>query len=141
RPPETGRDTGPAPSEGNWPPPPGSRGGPPVSLPSDPPITARDPVVSTVVASPNLPPAQVINVTSFKMAYEVEDKGASGIGKAEVWVTRDEGRTWTQWSVVEKPESPLLIDLAKTGNAQVEGVYGFKILLQSGAGLSRDAPK
>jgi hypothetical protein len=36
----------------------------------------------------------VINVTSFKMAYEVEDKGASGVGKAEIWVTRDEGRTW-----------------------------------------------
>src|SRR2546430_12302880 len=134
-------DLGPSPV-GTLPPRPGSPGGRPIALPSDPIVTPKgDPVGVTMTAAPNLPPAQVINVTSFKMAYEIEDKGASGIGKAEVWVTRDDGRTWTQWSVVEKPESPLLIDLAKTGNAQVEGVYGFKILLQSGAGLSRDAPK
>jgi hypothetical protein len=43
--------------------------------------------------------------------------------------------------VVDKPESPLVIDLAKNSNAQVEGVYGFKIVLQSGAGLARETPK
>jgi hypothetical protein len=90
-----------------------------------------------------VPAAQVINVTSFKMAYEVEDRGASGVGKAEVWVTRDEGRTWGKWSEVEKPESPLVIDLTRNGaNAkESEGIFGFKVLLQSGAGLSRAAPK
>lgn len=137
-----GTDTGPSPMGGlTFPPAPGSTPGAPPAYPSDPLVTPKDPVVSTVVASPNLPPAQVINVTTFKMAYEVEDKGASGIGKAEVWVTRDDGKKWELWSTMEKPESPLLIDLAKTGNSQVEGVYGFKILLHSGAGLSREAPK
>jgi hypothetical protein len=128
------------------PPAPGTAEGPPRTTPTDSivapvgPAPHGDPVGVTMTAS-NLPAPQVINVTSFKMAYEVEDKGASGVGKAEIWVTRDDGHTWSQWSVVDKPESPLLIDLAKTGNTQVEGVYGFKILLQSGAGLSREAPK
>lgn len=126
------------------PPAPGSPGGPPVA-PLDPlppvGVPKSDPVNVTMTAASNLPPAQVINVASFKMAYEVEDKGASGVGKAEIWVTRDDGRKWELWSTIEKPESPLLIDLAKAGNSQVEGVYGFKILLHSGAGLSRDAPK
>ena len=89
----------------------------------------------------NLPPAQVINVTSFKMAYEVEERGASGVGKAELWVTRDEGRTWRSWQTYEKPETPLIIDLARNANPQTEGIYGFKILLHSGAGLAREVPK
>jgi hypothetical protein len=131
-----GTDTG-------LPPAPGSQGGPPII--SDPPPPAPtskyDSVNVTMTAASNLPPAQVINVASFKMAYEVEDKGASGIGKAEIWVTRDDGRKWELWSTIEKPESPLLIDLAKVGNTQVEGVYGLKVLLHSGAGLSREAPK
>lgn len=139
RPPDSkGLDTG-------LPPAPGAPGGPPISAPFDPPPPATtpksDPVNVTMTAASNLPAPQVINVTTFKMAYEVEDKGASGVGKAEIWVTRDDGRKWELWTTIEKPESPLLIDLAKTGNAQVEGIYGFKVLLHSGAGLSREAPK
>ena len=76
------------------------------------------------------------------MAYEVEDRGASGVGKAEVYVTRDEGRTWQQWQVFEKPESPLVVNLAKPqADSTVEGIYGFKVVLQSGAGLSREVPR
>jgi hypothetical protein len=71
----------------------------------------------------------------------VEDKGASGIGRAEVWVTRDDGHTWTSWQTIDKPESPLVIDLAKKGTKEVEGVYGIKVVLQSGAGLAREVPK
>jgi hypothetical protein len=139
RPPDSkGMDTG-------LPPAPGAPGGPPISSPLDPPPPAAtpkaDPVNVTMTAASNLPPAQVINVTSFKMAYEVEDRGASGVGKAEIWVTRDDGRKWELWNTIEKPESPLLIDVAKAGNTQVEGIYGFKILLHSGAGLSRETPK
>lgn len=137
-----GSDTPPSPPGVALPPAPGSPGAPLVEPPVAPPTAMPDPVgMSTPGVSSHLPAPQVINVTSFKMAYEVEDKGASGVGKAEVWVTRDDGRTWKQWTTVEKPESPLVIDVAKTGNTEVEGVYGFKVLLQSGAGLRREAPK
>jgi hypothetical protein len=96
--------------------------------------------VSTNVLS-GLPAPQVINVTSFKLAYEVEDKGASGVARADIWVTRDDGHTWTQWQTIDKPESMLVIDLAKKGTKEVEGVYGIKVILHSGAGLAREAPK
>jgi hypothetical protein len=138
-----GTDTPPAPA---FPPAPGTPGAPVVA--ADPPVAA--PIgtapktealnVSTNVLS-SLPAPQVINVTSFKLAYEVEDKGASGVGKAEVWVTRDDGHTWAQWQTIDKPESTLLIDLARKGTKDVEGVYGIKVILQSGAGLAREAPK
>ena len=139
-----GSDTIPQPE---FPPRPGTEGAPMIT-PIDPVVAAppvgapkNDPVNVNTSAASNLPAPQVINVTSFKMAYEVEDKGASGVSKAEVYLTRDDGRTWKQWTAIEKPESPLVVDLAKNNNTQIEGVYGFKVLLHSGAGLSREVPK
>lgn len=134
-----GSDTPPAPA---FPPAPGTPGAP-VVPPDTPPVAApsADALnVSTHVLS-GLPAPQVINVTSFKLAYEVEDRGASGVGRAEIWVTRDDGHNWVQWQTIDKPESPLVIDLAKKGVKEVEGVYGIKVVLQSGAGLAREAPK
>ena len=125
-----------------FPPAPGTPGAP-VVPPDAAPVAApkADALnVSTNILS-SLPAPQVINVTSFKLAYEVEDKGASGVGKAEIWVTRDDGHTWTPWQTIDKPESPLIIDLARKGTKDVEGVYGIKVVLQSGAGLAREAPK
>jgi hypothetical protein len=113
---------------------------PPLAAATGPAPRADALSVNTNVLT-NLPAAQVINVTSFKLAFEVEDKGPSGVGKADVYVTRDDGRTWQTWHTVEKPESPLVIDLAKKGNKDVEGIYGIKVVLQSGAGLARETPK
>jgi hypothetical protein len=87
-----------------------------------------------------LPAIQVINVARFAVAYDVEQKGPSGVSKAEVWVTRDDGRSWQKWSTTEKTESPVTVDLATKTNAKVEGVYGIKIVLLSGAGLSSGPP-
>jgi hypothetical protein len=83
---------------------------------------------------------QVINVARFDLAYEVEQKGPSGISKVEIWVTRDDGRTWQKWSSTEKTDGTVTVDLATKNNPQVEGIYGIKIVLQSGAGLSSGPP-
>jgi hypothetical protein len=120
-----------------FPPAPGTPGAPTIP-PGDP--LKSDPVGVSSPLPANLPAPQVINVTSFKLAYEVEDKGASGVGKAEVYVTRDDGRTWNKWQTIEKPESPLVIELARN-QKDIEGIYGVKVVLQSGAGLSREAPR
>ncbi|MEZ6140952.1 MAG: hypothetical protein R3B84_10310 [Zavarzinella sp.] len=103
---------------------------------------SADPVgISSRFQAANLPQIQHINTTSFKLAYDVENKGTSGIGKAEIYVTRDDGKTWTKWDEIVKPESPLIIDLRKNENKQVEGTYGLKVILHSGAGLAQAPPK
>jgi len=124
---------------------------PPVQPPVQPPIQQPAPVEQVsplAVSGPAthnstglpLPNAQVINVARFDVAYDVEQKGPSGVSKAEVWVTRDDGKAWQKWSTTEKTESPLTVDLTARNNPQMEGVYGIKIVLLSGAGLSKGPP-
>lgn len=118
------------------------------TAPATQPLTASNTLASNTVATTNangapLPAAQVINVSRFEMGYEIEGKGASGIGRAEVWVTRDDGKTWIRWAVSDKVDGSITVDLEKTENRTnptVEGMYGFKIVLASGAGLSKGAP-
>jgi hypothetical protein len=119
------------------------------ALPPPPAAESRNEVPGTPLAISNpasspvngpLPPVQIINVSKFDMAFDVEQKGPSGVSKAEVWVTRDDGRSWLRWSIHEKADGPIPVDLKARTNPQAEGVYGFKIVLQSGAGLSRGAP-
>ena len=104
------------------------------------PVKTEIPTGGIAVNTANLPPAQVINVARFDVAFDVENKGPSGVSKSEIWVTRDDGKSWQKWDVSEKGESPVTVDLAKRGNTQVEGIYGIRIVLLSGAGLSKGPP-
>jgi hypothetical protein len=114
--------------------------------PTGPPLAVSSP---TPVNSVPLPPVQVINVTKFDLAFDVEQKGPSGVSKAEVWVTRDNGKSWIRWQESEKGDAPITVDLGRkvarqdqfrTTTDDVEGLWGFKVVLESGAGLSRGAP-
>ena len=88
-----------------------------------------------------LPNVQAINVSRFDLAFDVESRGPSGVSKALLWVTRDDGKNWRQWKEYERAESSIEVDLDVKGNTQLEGGYGFKISLISGGGLSKGQPK
>jgi len=90
--------------------------------------------------APTLPAPQSVSVLEFDLAYDVEQVGPSGVAKAELWVTRDDGRTWVKWCEDEDRKSPIAVNLNSAKSAQVEGLYGFKVVLQSGAGLSKGPP-
>ena len=87
-----------------------------------------------------LPAPQTVNVLDFDLAYNVEQVGPSGVARAELWVTRDDGKTWIKWSEDEDRKSPIAVSLNTGKNPQIEGLYGFKVVLQSGAGLSKGPP-
>jgi hypothetical protein len=87
-----------------------------------------------------LPKANVINYLTFDIGYDVESRGPSGISRVDLWVTRDDGRTWRKWSNHDGKGSSIRVNLNVPYNPQPEGTYGFRIVPVSGAGLSEKEP-
>lgn len=71
---------------------------------------------------------------AFELEYEIESVGPSGIGKVELWGTRDGGRTWSDYAVDTDKRSPMPVSV------EGEGIYGFRILVQSGTGFGGRPP-
>jgi hypothetical protein len=85
-----------------------------------------------------LPPGErprMVNARSFDLEYEVDSVGTSGIAKVELWGTRDGGRTWSSFGVDSDNRSPVRV------NVGGEGIYGFRIVVQSGSGLGGLPPR
>ncbi len=97
---------------------------------------------STPPPSIEMSRAQVINVAQFSLNYDVEQRGPSGLSRVDLWVTRDDGRSWMKWSQHMGRETPIPVHVALDvrGNPQLEGLYGFRLVAVSGAGLSDPAP-
>jgi hypothetical protein len=118
---------------------------PPAPLPTGPtPIAAGSGVNNNglevaAIANPNLPAAKPINFLRFDVSYNLE-AGPSGISRLDLYVTRDDGRTWSKWSQHDGEQKPLRIALDTRGNVSPEGVYGFSLVATSGAGLSGPTP-
>lgn len=81
-----------------------------------------------------LPPLQVVNDPQVSLEYEVTQFGLSGVGKVELWVTPDDGRTWQYLADDPDLKSPITATLPR------EGLYGFRLVIQSGAGLTEGPP-
>jgi len=105
------------------------------------PVTNTPPVGSN---NPQFPPGQrprMVNSRTFEMDYEIDSVGPSGVAKVELWGTRDGGRTWSSYGTDPDNRSPIRV------NVEGEGLYGFRIVVQSGSGLgglpprSGDAPE
>lgn len=84
--------------------------------------------------------AQSINYLAFDLGYEVETRGPSGISRLDLWVTRDDGKTWMKWSQHDAKGASVRVNLNVPGNPQPEGTYGFRVVPVSGAGLSEREP-
>lgn len=85
------------------------------------------------------PTAQFSRSPRFDLNYTL-DSGASGVARVDLYVTRDEGRSWVRWSQHDGRETPLKVVLDTRFNKEVEGDYGFALVPVSGAGLSDGAP-
>ena len=96
-----------------------------------------------------LPPLQIVNKSQVKLDYEVAKLGPSGVGSVDVYVTTDEGQTWgmvrgleaVAGMPVSDPRAPtvkggVLVHLDKD-----DVIYGFYMIVKSGAGLGKAPPK
>ena len=84
--------------------------------------------------------AQVINYPRFDLGFDLEQRGPSGISRVDLWVTRDEGKTWHKWSQHDGKGGAVRVALDVRENSQLEGNYGFRLVPVSGAGLSEREP-
>lgn len=85
-----------------------------------------------------LPPGErprMVNSRLFELEYEIDSVGPSGIGRVELWGTRDGGQTWRSFTVDNDNRSPMLVQVAD------EGIYGFRIVVSNGVGLGGKPPK
>ena len=113
----------------------------PTSVPMgiNPPLQSDyNPTPSSNAAPATLPNGQrprMVNTRVFELEYDVASVGPSGIGRIELWGTRDNGQTWQRYSLTDGNRGPLLVKVDE------EGIYGFRLVVRSGAGLGGEPPK
>jgi hypothetical protein len=76
----------------------------------------------------------MVNSRTFDMDYEVDAIGPSGIAKVELWGTQDGGQTWRNYGIDPDNRSPI------RGKVEGEGLYGFRVVVQSSSGLAGAPP-
>jgi hypothetical protein len=80
------------------------------------------------------PPVTFVKDRQVSIDYQVDKIGPSGLGKVTLWMTQDDGRTWRYLADNPNLKSPITADLPG------EGVYGFRIVVESKAGLGKRGP-
>ncbi len=86
----------------------------------------------TNLAVPNSP-AEIINSTRLVLNYNVQEANG-GVGRVEVWVTRDNAQTWQRLAEDPDKESPAAVEV--TG----EGVYGLTLVATNSRGFGGEPP-
>jgi hypothetical protein len=85
-----------------------------------------------------LPPSEKARMVSsrvFELDYDLESVGPSGVSRVELFGTRDGGKTWKSFGVDADNRSPMTV------RVEEEGLYGFQIVVTSGAGIGDPPPK
>ena len=98
------------------------------------PVATNSTTASTAPPRQELHNIQIINSTQISLDYEVPKQGPSGIRSAKLYMTRDDGRTWEELAEDKNLGSSISATLPG------EGQFGFRIVVESGAGLSKGAP-
>lgn len=80
-------------------------------------------------------PPRMVCSTKFELEYDIESVGPHGVRRVELWGTRDSGLSWRSYGVDEDGRSPLV------ATVEGEGMYGFLIAVESGAGVGGEQPR
>jgi hypothetical protein len=77
----------------------------------------------------------LINHRHLSLEYRLQDVGASGVGKVELWITRDGGANWEPFYCDPKHQSPIEFDLPG------EGRFGLRLVNTNGLGFGDGPPR
>jgi hypothetical protein len=89
-----------------------------------------------------LPPLQIVKNSQVTVEYTLKDVGPSGIGLVELWLTRDDGQTWTRYARDDETKSLTANGrFQRTVELPGEGIFGISLVVRSRAGLGKPPPK
>jgi hypothetical protein len=77
----------------------------------------------------------LVNSSTFRIAYELEDVGPSGVSKIELYITENGGTSWFHYGSDNDRTSPIVAKVPRDGN------YGFSFRIRNGAGLVATPPQ
>lgn len=91
---------------------------------------------------PALPSLRYVNSPNVLLEYELLKVGKSGVGSVDLWMTRNDGKTWDRYAQDPGVKGA---NLAANQQAAVElpgeGVYGIRLVARSRAGLGKPPPQ
>jgi hypothetical protein len=124
----------------------------PAAAPANPERPAPAPAAGFAPEAPrgDLPHLKIVNKREVRLDFEVAKVGPSGLGGADVYVTLNEGASWSKlpnelplnWPAGADARGPGPVH----GSVSVQlpnemAIYGFIVAIKSKAGLARPAPK
>ena len=77
---------------------------------------------------------QIIGTKRFNLNYDINAIDPSGVGRIDLWMSRDRGQTWKLWGQDPDNVSPFPVEVTQ------EGIYGFRIVVRSKDGLAGRGP-
>lgn len=80
-------------------------------------------------------PTHSVNGTTFRVGYEFENVGPSGVGNVELYITENNGEEWFHYGTDPDKTSPFVVTVPG------EGDYGFSFRISNGVGFVSDPPQ
>jgi len=77
---------------------------------------------------------QIISTKRFRLNYDINAIDPSGVGKVDLYITQDQGRSWKLWGQDPDNQSPFPVEV------QDQGLYGFRVVVHSKDGLVGTGP-
>jgi hypothetical protein len=107
-----------------------------VKAPAPLPSAVQD-VKTTALLTKEPSPANrhMSNTGRMALDYKVDSMGASGVGKVEVWYSRDLGQSWHKLCEDTDRQSPVEINLPG------EGLFGVSLVVSNGRGFGANPPR
>jgi hypothetical protein len=77
---------------------------------------------------------QMVNTRRVFLEYKIDKTGPSGVGKVEIWLTRDRAQTWERFGEDADRVSPAEVEMPG------EGLFGVKLVVSNGRGFGATPP-